>query len=243
MSSASDAKGSCALQLARAAVRQLGKTTASDGSGRVSEFSISGAKQAADAAAGDKGWHYRVSFTATRKGQYSVLTSLVGDPGATLCVHACKGACEHVCACCVCQASGSCWASAWLPSFWLQEKTLTHCTPTRQHAGLMATYYALSSDAAHDAAIDDGSHVLSSPGSGRRAVSARRWGIGWQGEQYAVDWSASLVSGHTEGGLGLLPHASLAGTASAGAHSPWLKTLRMQALLHPTCKRSYTLHG
>ena len=61
---------------AQAAAAAVERATAS-----AEQQGIPAAVEAQEAAAGDAGWHYGVTYLATRKGQYSVVTSLVGAPG------------------------------------------------------------------------------------------------------------------------------------------------------------------
>mmetsp|Transcript_4481 Transcript_4481/g.6596 ORF Transcript_4481/g.6596 Transcript_4481/m.6596 type:complete len:923 (+) Transcript_4481:133-2901(+) len=116
------------------------------------QLHISGSTQHARTAGVDQGWHYAVSYAATRKGQYSVVTSLVGPPG------------------------------------------------------LMATYYSAPTELDRDSAAHS---------SGGAPTGTQVWGLQWQHQEYAVDWSSSRTSGHTDGNLGLVPHASLAPDASS----------------------------
>ena len=159
---------SCPPQV-RASVHELDPAATARAAVAANQDSTPALAQAALAAAGDRGWHYGVAYTATRKGQYSVVTSLVGE------------------------------------------------------AGLMATYYSRPDEVGRD----DWSGDTASDGSiyGGAPVSAQAWGTQWQGEIYAVDWSASAVSGHTDGGMGTMPHSSLA-DGSTGFGVRWMGLLR-----------------
>ena len=169
--------------IVRASVNRLASSTeaaaesAEHAARQAEEVGIPAAKEAAAAAMADHGWHYGVSFTATRKGQYSVVTSLVGQ------------------------------------------------------AGLMATYYSLPQHVHEDPFQSPShlnpNHLLSTPPltSGAAAVSAKVWASDWFGEQHAVDWSSSTLSGRTDAGLGLLPCASLSPSDSFAVR--WTGFLRV----------------